>query len=87
MDDWAIVNYVEGDYENVLTGSRLVLIHSDGGRERGTSSQAEVIRKHVLVRTEGKTYAEMPRQVSKTDDDGQPVLDARGEPVMVSNSA
>jgi len=36
-------------------------------------AQAEAIRKHTLEMTGGKTYAEMPRQVEKTDSQGQPV--------------
>ena len=50
-------------------------------------SQAEAIRGHVLKMTDGKTYAEMPRQIPKLDSSGKPVLDEKGEPVMVSNDA
>lgn len=50
-------------------------------------AQADVIRKHTLGMTGGKTYAEMPRQIEKLDAAGQPILDADGKPVMVANTA
>jgi purine-cytosine permease-like protein len=49
--------------------------------------QADTIRKHTLRMTGGKTFAEMPRMVPKTDESGQPVLDENGNPVMVPNEA
>ncbi len=48
-------------------------------------SQADIIRYHTLKITSGKTYAEMPRQVSKLDEKGSPVLDNSGNPVMINN--
>ncbi len=50
-------------------------------------AQADVIRKHVLEATDGKTYAEMPQQVAKTDASGSAVLDKDGKPVMIPNAA
>ncbi len=50
-------------------------------------SQADIIREHTLKATGGKTYAEMPRQVQKLDDAGNPVLGNDGKPVMIANSA
>lgn len=50
-------------------------------------AQANVIRKHTLTMTGGKTFAEMPRQIAKLDESGQPVLDSQGKPVMVANTA
>ena len=50
-------------------------------------AQADVIRMHTLKSTGGLTFAEMPRQVPKMDAEGDAVLDAEGEPVMVANTA
>ncbi|MBP6866234.1 MAG: hypothetical protein KBC12_01685 [Candidatus Pacebacteria bacterium] len=50
-------------------------------------SQADVIRMHTLKTTGGKTYAEMPRQIEKLDENGQPVLGTDGKAVMVPNTA
>ena len=50
-------------------------------------SQADVIRKHTLKSTKGKTYSEMPRQVTKVDENDEPVVDREGKPVMIPNEA
>jgi len=50
-------------------------------------AQADAIREHTLKMSGGKTYAQMPRQVVKVDESGQPILDANGKPTMVSNAA
>ncbi|MBI2064737.1 MAG: hypothetical protein HYT62_01645 [Candidatus Yanofskybacteria bacterium] len=50
-------------------------------------AQADIIRKHTLETTDGKVFAEMPRQIQKLDVDGKPVLDADGKPVMTANTA
>lgn len=50
-------------------------------------SQADIIRHHVLESTGGKTYSQMPQKVQKLDQNGSPVLDEKGQPVMVSNDA
>lgn len=49
-------------------------------------AQANVIRKHTLSMTGDKTYAQMPRQIAQLDENGQPVVDAEGKPVMVENT-
>jgi len=50
-------------------------------------AQADIIREHTLKSTGYKTFAEMPRQISKLDENNQQVLDANGKPVMVANTA
>jgi hypothetical protein len=50
-------------------------------------SQADIIRHHVLEATGGKTYSQMPQKIQKMDQNGNPVLDDAGAPVMVSNDA
>lgn len=50
-------------------------------------AQADIIRTHTLRTTEGKTFAEMPRQIQKVDENGVAILDETGKPVMVVNSA
>ena len=50
-------------------------------------AQADIIREHTLKITGGKTFAEMPRQIEKLDQNNQPVLDADGKPVMIENTA
>lgn len=50
-------------------------------------AQADIMRAHVLKTTGGKTYAEMPRQIPKLDQNGKPVIDEQGKEVMVPNTA
>lgn len=50
-------------------------------------AQADIIKTHMLRSTKGKTFAEMPRQIPKVNESGEPVLDANGEPVMTANTA
>jgi len=50
-------------------------------------AQADIIREHTLKTTKGKTFAEMPRTIAKLDGDNNPVLNEKGEPVMVPNTA
>lgn len=50
-------------------------------------AQADIIRDHTLKSTGGKTFAEMPRQIPKLDEKGQPVLGSDNKPVMTANTA
>ena len=50
-------------------------------------AQADIIREHTLKMTDSKTFAEMPRQIAKVDENGKPVLDTDDKPVMTANTA
>ena len=50
-------------------------------------AQADIMRVHTLRMTEGKTFAEMPRQIPKLDAEGKPILGEDGNPVMTANTA
>lgn len=50
-------------------------------------AQSDIIRKHTLESTGGKTFAEMPRQIPKLDENGQQIIGADGKPVMTANTA
>lgn len=50
-------------------------------------AQSDIIREHTLKTTDGKTFAEMPRQIAKLDKDGKPMLDEKGAEIMVPNTA
>lgn len=50
-------------------------------------AQADIMREHTLRMTAGKTFAEMPREVPKLNEDGSPTLNAEGGAVMVPNTA
>lgn len=50
-------------------------------------AQADIIRVHTLRMTEGKTFAEMPRQIPKLDENGKPILGEDGKAVMMANTA
>ena len=50
-------------------------------------AQADIIRKHTLDITKGKTYAEMPRQIPELDQEGNPILDKDDKPIMTANAA
>lgn len=85
---WAVVfTYQNVAQENIVTPDDASIPSAPVRGPLTLHSQAEVIRKHTLKSTDGKTYAEMPRQVAKLDEDGEPVLDSKGEPIMVPNEA
>ena len=50
-------------------------------------AQSDAIRKHTLLTTEDKTFAEMPRQIQEIGKDGKPILDEKGDPIMTPNMA
>ena len=50
-------------------------------------AQVDIIREHTLKSTGGKTFAEMPRQIPKVDENGEEVLGADGKPEITENTA
>lgn len=50
-------------------------------------AQVDIIRFHTLRMTEGKTFSEMPQQIPKLDENGQPILGEDGKPTMIANTA
>lgn len=50
-------------------------------------AQQDIITQHQLERTDGLYYAQMDRTVQAVDDDGAPMFDEAGDPVMVANAA
>jgi len=50
------------------------------------NAQAKIMRIHTLNMTEGKTFAEMPREISELDAEGKAILDKDGKAVMVTNT-
>lgn len=73
--------------ENIVTPADATVPNKPVAGPLTLRAQSEVIRKHTLASTGGKTYAEMPRQIEKIDANGRPVLDSSGKPVMVPNTA
>lgn len=50
-------------------------------------AQADIIRVHALKGSDGKTYAETPSKIPQLDDNGNPMLNEKGETIMISNPA
>lgn len=73
--------------ENIVTPADASIAEKPVRGPMTLKAQADIIRKHTLTTTGGKTFAEMPRQIAKVDEMGQPVLDAEGKPLMVANTA
>lgn len=73
--------------ENIVTPADAAIPEKPVRGPLTLRAQAEIIRTHTLKATENKTFAEMPRQIPKVDENGQPVVDADGKPVMVPNIA
>lgn len=73
--------------ENIITPKDSAIPEQPVRGPLTLKTQADIIRKHTLRITNGKTFAEMPRQVPEINEDGSPVLDAEGKAVMVPNTA
>jgi hypothetical protein len=85
---WGICfTYQNVSKENIVTPSDASIPGKHVRGPMSLKSQADVVRKHTLEMSGGLTYAEMPRQVQKKDEWGNPVFNDFGEPVMVENEA
>ncbi len=73
--------------ENIVTPSDASIPNTRVTGIRTLKSQADVIRKHTLDSTNGKTFAEMPRQIEKLDEQGNTIKGEDGKPIMVPNTA
>jgi len=85
---WAIsFTYTNVTRENITTGEDASIPNTLVSGPFTLKSQADIIREHTLKITGGKTYAEMPRQIPKLDEQGKEVLDKDGKVVLVDNLA
>lgn len=85
---WGIkFTYQNIEQEKIVTPEDASIPNTPVGDPFTLKSQADVIRKHALGMTGGKTYSQMPRQVESVDENGKPVLDKEGKPVMIPNKA
>lgn len=85
---WGIVfTYKNVAREQIVTPSDASIPNTPVRGPLTLKSQADIIRHHVLKTTDGKTYSQMPQKVQKLDANGNPVLDDKEAPVMVSNDA
>ena len=85
---WGIMyTYSNVARENITTPDDATIASTPVRGPFTLKAQADIIRFHVLSMTEGKTYAEMPRQIAKLDSTGSPILDENGKPAMAPNTA
>lgn len=84
---WAIIfTYNNVAKENITTPEDATIPSKKVLGPLTLKAQSDVIRNHTLKMTDGKTYAEMPRQVAKLDQDGNTVLDEQGNVIMIDNA-
>lgn len=84
---WAIsFTYTNVSRENITTGADASIPNAKVIGPLTLKSQADIIRYHTLKTTNGKTYAEMPRQIPKLDGEGKEVIGEDGKVVMVDNA-
>jgi len=84
---WAILfTYNNVSQENIVTPDDASIPGKKVLGPLTLKSQSDVIRDHTFKMTDGKTYAEMPRQIPKIDESGNEVLDENGNALMVDNA-
>lgn len=77
---WGIVfTYKNVAREKIVTGADASIPNTPVRGPLTLMSQADIIREHTLKTTDGKVYAEMPRQIEK--------IDENGKSAMVANTA
>jgi hypothetical protein len=85
---WGIMfTYQNVEREKIVTPEDATIPNAAVRDPLTLKAEADIIRKHTLEATEGKTYAEMPREVPKLDSSGSAVLDKDGKPLMQPNQA
>lgn len=85
---WGICyTYTNIARENIVTPKDAVIPEKPVRGPLTLKAQADVIRQHTLKMTDGKTYAEMPRQIPKLDEKGKEIVDTEGKPVMAANTS
>lgn len=85
---WGIMfTYENVTREKIVTTPDASIPNKPVGDPFTLKAQADVIRKHTLETTKGKTYAEMPQKVAQVDASGSAVIGKDGKPVMISNAA
>jgi hypothetical protein len=85
---WAVkFTYQNVSREHIVTPDDAAIPNTLVSGPFTLKAQADIIRTHALRMTDGETYAEMPRQIAKVDEEGDSVLDDDGKPVMIPNEA
>lgn len=72
--------------ENITTPEDAFISNAPVRGPLTLKAQGDIIRAHTLKTTEGKTFAEMPRQIPSLDKNGQQILDKDGNPSMTANT-
>ncbi len=79
--------YKNVSMEHIVTPEDATIPNEKVSGPMTLKSQMDIIREHTLSITSGKTFSQMDRFISKKDENGNPVLDVSGKPVMVENTA
>lgn len=85
---WAICfTYKNVAQENIITPEDSYMPQVPVRGPFSLKAQVDIIRKHTLGITGGKTYSQMPQKIAKLDANGNQVIGVDGQPVMVANTA